>query len=781
MAVDSFGNPAEKAASGRLGSFVQKVLGTGTASMPDSPDDTVALMAEAELKSMAKSDQGQALAKEVSGYYSRVKAARLPFEREWLKNLDMLQGRQFTDWDPTKKRMVEQPKIEYEPRVVVNVIEPVIRTSLAKTGSTHPSVTVAPASNDDADVLAARAAESLWDWQYADLKFQSKVFNPANFWTAVTGNGFIKTWFDQTCEDKAATAAATQEASTSDSLFAGAGLSSAFGSTTAPTVAKPVQGKVRSKAVSPFHLYIPDLAEVDIEEQPYIIHAYPMNLQQAKQAYKDFVADDWSPTATNADTIISAYQLGLPGGNTSVPDTVVIVECYIKPGVSKNWPQGGVVVMIDETIVGASDGWPYEHGEFPFAHIGGIETGTFYRKSVIGTMIPLQNELNRTYAQIVKHRNIALKPIMFYDAGSVDPKRIQSKAGTWVPIALGANKPTAMPLQDLSSAFWNLIDKIKSEMDNISGQHDVSRSTAPGADTAASAIAALQEADNNFLFAWFDSIESVMETTARQTLSLMAEFWDQPRLVKIVGDDQSYDVQTFVGGDIAGNTDVRVEKGTGLPDSKAARIALITDWMKNQFIPVDVGMDALEMGTLGRLYRVIKVDQDQATRENVEMAQLEPPAPMDDPMALDGADNPLVDPPAVDPSSLFSQIDEPDLQQQAPAEPAVAGPGADPAVDPMAMGQPVTPEPQFPINSYDNDAVHVAIHERHMKGQKYQGYDPATKQIFEDHVAAHKARMQNLVAQQMQGASMQGAQAVANEQQGGAPAGNMQDQAAPAA
>lgn len=797
MALDSFGNPAEQAASGRMSSLLNRVFAAGVAPQPQPGDtdgnDVLALMAAKELKAMKKSDAGQKLASQVQSYFSRVKSARLPFEREWLKNLDMAQGRQFTEWSATQKKMVTIPKPDYEPRVVVNVIEPAMRTALSQTGATHPNATVLPSSNDDSDQMAAAAAEMLWDWYYATEHFQTDVFNPGNWWAAHTGNGFIKTYFDDACKDPAATAAAQNVQDQSDSVLSQAvpsPLAAAFSDPaagpTAPTApVPPVLGKIRSRSVSPFHLYFPDLTATSIQDQPYIIHAYPINKQQARTVYKDFVDKDWNPTAQSADTIISAYQLGLPGGNTAMPETVIVVECWIKPGINENIPKGGVVVMIQGEIVGMSDGWPYDHEEFPFAHITGIETGTFYRRSVIGTMIPLQNELNRTYAQIVKHRNIALKPMMFYDSGSLDPKKIISKAGTYIPIALGANRPTAVPLQDLSQAFWNLIDKIEAELQNITGQHDVTQASAPGADTAASAIAQLQEADNNFLSGWLQSIERVFEQTARHFLALAVQFWDQPRLVKLAGDDMSYDVQELMGSDLKHGTDIRMEPGTGLPDSKAARIALITDWMKNGFIPVDVGMDALEMGTLGRLYRVIKVDQDQAIRENMDMKSLDVNdvqgqlAERDTPMAPE-----LGAPQApTDPTDLFSQINEPDLQQQAPdpTDPTALG-GADPtqglgAADAMAPAAP--PALVYPINSFDNDAVHISMHERHMKSQAYKDYPDEIKQVFEEHRQAHLDRVGQLAAQQAQQASLAGAAQIKQENTPpGAPSDTMPQQGA---
>lgn len=779
--------PAEKASKSRLGSFLDKVgaLGLTPSTPPDEVNEQVAYLAAAELKKMADSDQGKALAKWVKEAFTKVKGARLAYEREWLKNIDMTQGRQFTQWDTTRQRMVESPRPNYEPRIAVNIIESQVRTQLAKIGASHPTATVVPASNEDSDVMAAQAAEQLWDWHYDVSRYQVSVFNPANYWATVTGNAFIKTWYDETTEDPAATAAKQATADTAQQAIASTGLEAQFPdpATMAPaasTPVPPVMGKVRSRAISPFHIYVPDLTELDLQEQPFIIHAYPMNRERARTVYADFVDKDWTPTTESSDSIISSSLLGLQGGNTANPDTVIVVEMWVKPGINKNIPSGGVVVMIGDTIVGASEGMPYAHGDFPFAHLTGIETGVFYRRSFIVSMIPIQDDLNRMYSQAIKHRNLMQKPMMFYDQGSIDVKKIQSKAGTYIPVALGAARPTAVPVQEVPQTFWNLMDRLKQEADNISGQHDVSRSQSPGADTAASAIATLQESDNNFLYSMLNSVELVNSQTAKWTISNIVQFWDEPRMVKVVGDDGTYDVKELKGSDLRHGTDIRMEPGSGLPESKAARTALITEWMEKQFIPVTEGMKALEMGRLGKVFRILKIDEDQATRENIDMKSMDPLQLEQDQAAQ--AMGPMGDP-ATD-ADPFAAVDDPAVTPAGAGTPST-DPGADPTAPPMAdpMAAAPAPEPAFPINSYDNDDIHVAIHQRFMKGQAYSNLDPAIKQVFEEHVAAHQARLSQAAAQQMQQQAMQAQGALAADRggQGGAGYDGGQPAASPGA
>lgn len=793
----SFGRGAIASGAERLAAFANRLSAAGVQNMPlDAGAETITMMADDVLRSFRESEQAAALAQQVNRWYNQCQSARLAYEQQWYKNLDMVQGRQYTEWSRAKGQMVQRQGLPYEPRLTVNVLEPMVRTELAKIGGSHPNVTIVPASNEEEDLMAARAGEQVWDWFYDAEKIDTTL-RQAQWWASVTGNGFVKDYWDQAATDPNL---APPKVPTDDPSNPGLNPNGFF--TVKPTAKKATPGRIRAQAVTPFHIYVPDLTELNIQDQPYVMHVYPMNLETARRRYAKFVGPDWVPSRKSPDEIVQAGNLlGGKSTNTANPDSVIVIEAYIKPDVSPFIPNGGVVVMIEKEIVAAStDGMPFRHGEFPFHHITHVETGGFYRKSVIETMTPLQDDLNRMYSQMTKHRNLMLAPMMFFDAGSVDPRRIQNKAGTWIPVALGANKPTPVPLPEVPNTFWQFLAKLREEMDNQSGQHDVSRATAPGADTAASAISVLQEADNNFMFDRIASTEQVIQGLAWHMIALAVQYWDEPRTVKIVGDDGALDVKQLRGADLERATDIRVESGSGLPEGKAARIAVIQDMMKNGFISPADGLKALEMGSLVRIYRQTKVDEDQAARENLAMKGMDPEVAKQktadaemaamledvteeleeeqttqaltdagagpaDPMAGPQGQNPMAEPPAISDTPFDAPADDAPfggdepagaVPAQAPApqgpdqalaasDPTAGMPGVqqDPTVtvDPAASApvlaeQPMTPT-AVPVHDWDNHAIHIQVHERFMKSQEFETLDPEVRKVFIAHRQAH--------------------------------------------
>jgi hypothetical protein len=114
------------------------------------------------------------------------------------------------------------------------------------------------------------------------------------------------------------------------------------------------------------------------------------------------------------------------------------------------------------------------------------------------------------------------------------------------------------------------------------------------------------------------------KSIAKQTLNLVVQYWDTQRTVNTTGADGGFDVLMLKGSDLRNSTDIRMEGGSSLPTSKAAKQAFIMDMMKMGFIDPNEGLKLLEMGGVDKLYERIKLDESQAQRENVKLKKADP-------------------------------------------------------------------------------------------------------------------------------------------------------------
>lgn len=621
--------------------------------------------------------QAEQLARFVNENYTKMKSARSQFERQWYLNMAFYFGRQNVIPQNIKgvgSRLIVPPAPPWRVRMVINKIRPIVRRELSKLTSQKPSASVIPASSDDADLFAAQAGEQIWEAMYygKDLK---QIIRQSVWWMLVCGLGYTKTYWDGNKEYS-------------------------------PNPDEAYMGDICYSSETPFHILVPDLREEFLESQPFLIHSSTRTPEWLTQHYqKTLDGQQIKPNAKGANEILNDAYLNLVGQATNDNDSVLVHEMHIKPGAHKDFPEGGVLTVTGDQVIQYSPIFPYDHREFCFSKIDHIPSGKYYPTSVIEDLIPVQREFNRTRSQIVEAKNRMAKPQLSAQIGSIDVSKMTTEPGQVIQYKPGFQPPQPIPMLPLPNYVLQEVQQLTADFDDISGQHEVTRGNVPPGVTAATAISYLQEQDDSMLTSEVDSIESALEKMAKQTLSLVGQFWDIPRIVKITGVDGSWDAAMFSGSDLNHNTDIRIEAGSSLPTSKAAKQALITDWMKLGFITPEQGMQVLEMGGLAKLYEAVQLDQNQARRENLKMQNID--------------------------EELIQQMFMP------PTDPATGQPLPPEAYMVDEMGRPQLPDPVVPVNTWDNHAIHIDMHNRFRKSQAFEQLEPMRQMLFEVHVQKH--------------------------------------------
>ena len=628
-----------------------------------------------ELKSLQQMEEALNFQKEhdkivawTKHQFRAIREARAQQERQWYYNLAFFFGRQYVQYlrpssVNTTARLYTPPAPYYRARPVINRIRSTIRTELSQLVNNKPNASVVPASAEDRDLYAAMAGEQIWENFYQDKKLKA-VIRRAMWWTLTCGTGYIKCYWDFHKED------------------------------------------VYFCHETPFHVLVPDLRQEELEEQPFIIHAQTRSAEYVKMYFKDTPINQGEADAMD---LLNESYLNLVGTqNVTKQHNVLILEVWVKPGQIPLFPDGAYFTVIGDTIVQSISGWPYRHGKFPFAKFDHIPSGKYYGTSLIEDLIPLQKEYNRTRGQIIEAKNRMSKPQLVAPRGSVNASAITTEPGQVIEYTPGFNPPQPLPLTPLPSYVVQEIDRILTDWNDLAGQHEVTHGQVPPGVTAATAISYLQERDESKLTPTFDSLEEGIEKIAQLSLEYVNEFWDMPRIVRITGTDGSFDAQAFKGSDLDHNLDIRIEAGSALPVSKAAKQALLMDLMKMGFVDPNEGLQLMDMGTLNKLYDQLQIDQRQAQRENLRMAKVDE-----------------------------QMLETYNMQNAQMMEQSMAM-GQEPpfGVDEFT-GQPLMPPLIVPVNTWDNHQAHIEYHNRFRKGQSFEMLPEAQKQLFEAHVNAH--------------------------------------------
>lgn len=694
-----------------------------TLSDSDNPEQAAQLLALA-LQKADEEKKKQAWASWANAEYTKCRNARSPFERQWYLNLAFCAGKQYVsplEIASQGFRLTTPKAPPWRVRLVINKIRTAVRTECSKLTTSKPIPTVMPATNETEDYSAAAVGEQILKSKFANAEYEG-IYRSWIWWGVVCGTSFIKQYWDPYAQDFEAKAAPKWP-----TFPTGEAVPEEILKEVDPTwdynslEPQPAVGKIKIERVTPFHIYVPDLLSENLEDQPYLIHVMTKAPLWVESRYGFKPACD----ARAANTVLDAATI-ITKGTEDHLDSVLVKEVWIKPHAHRDFPEGGVLTVINDRVVQHTPKWPYPFPEFPFYKYNGIPTGGFYSDSTIVDLIPIQKEYNRKRSSMIEIQNMMGKPKLVYPRGSINPRMISSEPGQSIPYTPGFEKPEVLPGTEVPVSFVNEVEQLQVEFDDISGQHEISRGGTPNsAISSGTAIAYLQEQDDAKLNYQVASIENAQELLGAHYLAFASNYWDNDRLIRVTGKDDAFEALHWKQGMLKGNTDVKIQTGSALPYSKAAKTALLTEFMQNGFIDPQSGMEMLEFGGMEKVIADALVDKRQAVRENLKMANI--------------------------PEKMLQLLLEPAPGPNGEEPMEVQNPTTGQPVRLNGDGTPFQPQPPIPVNSWDNHEAHIMWHNHFRKTQEFELLPDLNKQAFEMHVQLHQLALQaNIVNQQNQ-------------------------------
>lgn len=675
----------------------------GTPPSLTTPDG---LNIQAILEAKAKQEKEQKLISWVNTQYDMLRNQRMMFERQWFINMAFTAGRQ--NIAPVTVagsgfKLVSPKAPPWRVRMVINKIRVAVRTECAKLTSSKPIPVVLPATTEDEDYAASRVAESILKSYFATDDFNASLRSWV-WWGSVTGNGVLKSYWNPNEKDDRATVEVPPNPQMVAAKQAGAPVPPQL---LQPT-SQPAMGKICVERINPFHFFVPDLMEEELDRQPYVMHVSTKSPDFVKQYFGVTV----TPDSKASNSLLETAVLSPMGASNNQFDSVLVKEVWAKPG-HPLFPEGGMVTVVGNHCVQHKETWdecvPFP--EYPFYKYEGIATGGYYTESVVTDLIPIQKEYNRTKSQIIEIKNMMGKPKIMAFRGSINPRQVNSEPGQAILVTPGFPMPTPLPAVEAPATMQVELDRLNSDFDDISGQHEITRGNTPSQVTSGTAIAYLQEQDDTKLAYQVAGIERATAKLGKHYLKYAAKYWQDGRTVKIVGRDGAFESEVWQKNTMEGNTDVIVQAGSGIPESKAAKRAFVTDLMTQGFIDPSIGMEILDLSGMDKVIEDFLVDKRQAQRENLKMASAPPEAI-----------SPLVNPPVGPDGTPLLTMD---------GQPGQVGPDGVSIV-------PWTPQSPMPVNSYDNHEAHIHFHNQFRKTQQYELLHDDIKKMFELHVQTHQ-------------------------------------------
>ena len=280
-----------------------------------------------------------------------------------------------------------------------------------------------------------------------------------------------------------------------------------------------------------FHVEL--MANEDIEEQ------FPQakgKLSTPTVTVSEYVWDDTIDT-TGKSAVVDWYYKRSANGKT------VLHYCrYVND-----------VVLYSSENEGLENGY-YEHGKYPFvaAALYPIE-GTLAGYGYIDIGKGTQTEIDMINNAVVQNTMYNATPRYFVrQDGQVNEDEYREWKKHFIHVGgnLGADAIRPVDTNDVNGNYIEFLNMKIQELKEVSGNRDVSNGSTSGGATAASAIAALQEAGAKLDRDVNKGSYRAFREVVYMVIELIRQFYDQPRQFRITGENGEMEFTTYSNANI---------------------------------------------------------------------------------------------------------------------------------------------------------------------------------------------------------------------------------------
>lgn len=333
-----------------------------------------------------------------------------------------------------------------------------------------------------------------------------------------------------------------------------------------------------------------------------------------------------------------------------------------KTEMRKKYPRGHLVTLLpNQNLRLQSIEQPYELPGFnPYVRfVNTLLPRSFYGEGEAEPLMDMNKLLNKTVQGVTEYLRLMSNPVWVIDKESgVNSDNITNKVGLVIRKNQGTEVKRDIP-PGINNAVFQFIQVLQSMIDQISGIHDVTQGRKPAGITAAQAIETLEDAAQTRIRLKERNLETSLSKMGRIIVSIMLQYYRQPRWVAISGDNpdipnymnffiedvnggyqitqqhhlwntqaQQYEPQaTKVATSPKSVFDVKVVAGTALPQQKAQRANLALKLREMQTIDDQEVLTTLEWpnkeAVLQRKQMEMQAQQQAAAAQQQQAAQQE--------------------------------------------------------------------------------------------------------------------------------------------------------------
>lgn len=598
---------------------------------------------------MAKNDQ--ALIAEIQEFVTQQQYLRYGFERDAYRNLLFKQGLQWIVWDGASRRFRQKKIKSWIPTPVTNRYAALLDAIVALMLRVDPAMqwTAADQNNETQKSIAETGTEVI---KRAKEQTHFRLWRQElATWLVYTGNAWLINHYDPeggmemsvpynrcpTCRHEGLPTEFEEGCPNCQAKE----IELALDERGLPREARFTGGVMRTEVASLFEMFF-DFQLTQPHEQERILRIKQRPIAYAKTRYHKEVSAKGTTTLSEFYASSLAYMAsgaGLAPTSTHSTKIPTFPEHWYVRLPCEDYPNGVYCVTDLDIMLERRDLFCRDHtgkhflpaNHFVFDYIPGSAVG----KSVATDLVPKQKQRNELESLIQLITMRMANPVWIVPYGT-DVEGFSGQPGSVlkaIQIAPNANaEPKRLPGENVPSSVMQWLDKIDSDMEDISSIYDVLKGNNPPGVTAGYALQLLIERGQSRWGPLFQRWENGMVQWAVQATAYYRELMPADQLLEILGPHGEWELAGFKGEEFT-SLNLAVEPGSVKPQSALAERAMIDDLITRGLIDVTdpfVKSEILRSVGMSKYDKVSDWDMKDAAREEEAFLQIARQYPLEE-------------------------------------------------------------------------------------------------------------------------------------------------------
>lgn len=381
-------------------------------------------------------------------------------------------------------------------------------------------------------------------------------------------------------------------------------------------------GDIEYKLILPWQLVLDP--QRNYEEVEWMIYAHYEHIEKVK-----FDNPDMDHDLLKADKAAVYFDVA-DLGCRQLPNHVMIFDFYHRN--NKYLPKGLYFQCTPAVMTKLPVDNPYpdqpasRFGNLPIEMLDDIEIpGQLYAMSSYQILSNFNHTINKLYT--MANRNLMLMGHPKFMVPSQANVKFEDLGNDATIVEYnGPQPPQLVTAGTINPEVFAFLERLEGKMQALGGVHPVSTGEPPPGIKAGIAIRLLEDLENQRATTTVKKYNKMIIDIDRKTLAVVGKYYknSEKRMINILGRDKGYLRDTFDATVLNGSYDIRIQQGSSLPQTPAARVQTVIDLMQipgmKELHSNEEWADMLDLAAPGKFYDASKAAVHVAEWENEEYA-----------------------------------------------------------------------------------------------------------------------------------------------------------------